>query len=395
MNSYRIIYIATLIRKSLSGEMTPEEQNELDAWLDESPRHRELYDKYKNPDFLLSVDIEKDLAESQEAYSEFMRRLNSKKAVRHISRNRYLVAAVFIAFVCISSIFLYLLSDQDSLTITPDHNALLRQQPSDSVATDSANIMLITADGKKIPMRDPKAMLTVSSGSIKLGDQSIDAHSASGVSPSEVVYNTLKIVRGKRFKMQLSDGTLVWLNADSEIKFPNRFDKKERTVSVKGELFFDVAKDKEHPFIVETPTGKISVLGTAFNVYCYQDEVPVTTLVRGKISYSLGQESVILNSGQQCRVENNKLSVKNVDTYEYVSWINEVIVFKDKTLNEIMNTLSRLYDVNIQYEDPSLKRLPFTGSFKQYEHLDDIIRMIEECGLIHIKQKDNNLIISK
>ena len=394
MNSQRIIYIATLIRKSISGELTSKELNELDAWLDESPRHQELFDKYKSPDFLSSVDFEKDLMESQQAYSEFMYRLNPKTTVRRITRNRYLVAAVFIAFVCISSILLYVLSYKGVPTITSDNLALLQQQ-ADSMAADSTNIVLITADGKKIPMRDPKAMLTVSSGTITVGEQSIDASSQSTVPSSEVVYNTLKILRGKRFKMQLSDGTLVWLNADSEIKFPNRFDKKERTVSVKGELFFDVAKDKEHPFIVETPNGKISVLGTAFNVYCYQDEVPVTTLVRGKIAYSLGKESVILNSGQQCRVENNKLSVKNVDTYEYVSWIDEVIVFKDKTLNEIMNTLSRLYDVNIQYEDQSLKRLPFTGSFKQYEHLDDIIRMIEECGLIHIRQENNKLIISK
>ena len=186
--------------------------------------------------------------------------------------------------------------------------------------------------------------------------------------------------------MQLSDGTLVWLNADSEITFPSSFDGKERKVMAKGELFFDVAENKSHPFIVETPIGKIRVLGTAFNVHCYKDEMPMTTLVRGKIAYSLGKDSVILSPGQQCRVQDNKLSVREVDTYEYVSWIDEVLVFKDKELNEILNTLSRLYDVEIYYENPELKRLPFTGSFKQYEHLDKIIQMIEECGLIHIKQ---------
>ena len=212
---------------------------------------------------------------------------------------------------------------------------------------------------------------------------------------AEVVYNTLKILRGKRFKMQLSDGTLVWLNADSEITFPSNFDGKERKVLAKGELFFDVTENKSQPFIVETPTGNIRVLGTAFNIHCYEDEVPMTTLVRGKIAYSLGKESVILAPGQQCRVEDNKLSVREVDTYEYVSWIDEVLVFKDKELDEILSTLSRLYDVDIYYENPELKRLPFTGSFKQYEHLDKIIRMIEDCGLLRIKQDGKTLTISK
>lgn len=163
----------------------------------------------------------------------------------------------------------------------------------------------------------------------------------------------------------------------------------------KGELLFEVTEDKAKPFIVETPTGRIRVLGTAFNVHCYKDEVTMTTLVRGKIAYSLGEDSVILTSGQQCVVEDNRLSVREVDTYDYVSWIDEVLVFKDKKLDEIMNTLSRLYDVDIYYENPELKRLPFTGSFKQYENLDKIVRMIEECGLIHIRQDGNTLIISK
>lgn len=393
MNNRHIIHIAALIRKSISGEITLEEKRQLEDWLNESARHRELFDKYNNPDFLSSIDFGKDMVESQEAYSNFMQRQKPVKPVRRIIWNKYVAAAVLIAFVCASAIFVYMYDG--GKPHSSSELAVVDVRQTDTVPSDSTDILLITASGEKIPVQSSQKMLSVSSGSIKIGGQSIGEEGQVKAAHTEVVYNTLKILRGKRFKMQLSDGTLVWLNADSEITFPSSFDGKERKVMAKGELFFDVAENKSHPFIVETPIGKIRVLGTAFNVHCYKDEMPMTTLVRGKIAYSLGKDSVILSPGQQCRVKDNKLSVREVDTYEYVSWIDEVLVFKDKELNEILNTLSRLYDVEIYYENPELKRLPFTGSFKQYEHLDKIIQMIEECGLIHIKQDGNTLTISK
>lgn len=393
MNNRHIVYIATLIRKSISGEITLEERKQLEDWLNESARHRELFEKYNNPAFLSSVDLEKDMKESQEAYLDFMKRLKSTNTVHRFAWKKYVAAAVLIAFVSMAAITVYLYNDGESHS--PTELAEVTDRPVDAVPGDSTDILLITASGEKIPVQSSQKMLSVSSGSIKIGEESIEDRVQTKAPDSEVVYNTLKILRGKRFKMQLSDGTLVWLNADSEITFPSSFDGKERKVLAKGELFFDVTEDKAKPFIVETPTGKIRVLGTAFNVHCYKDEVTMTTLVRGKIAYSLGEDSVILTSGQQCVVEDNRLSVREVDTYDYVSWIDEVLVFKDKKLDEIMNSLSRLYDVDIYYENPELKRLPFTGSFKQYENLDKIVRMIEECGLIHIRQDGNTLIISK
>lgn len=393
MDNRHLIYIAELIRKRISGEITLEERKRLEDWLNESAHHRELFEKYKNPDFLLSIDLGKDMEESQEAYSNFMQRLKPKNSVRRFAWNRYVAAAVLIVFACVSAIVAYMHDSEK--THSSSELAVVPVRQTDTIAADLTDILLITAGGEKIPVQSSQKMLSVSSGSIKIGEQSIEENARVKTPQAEVIYNTLKILRGKRFKMQLSDGTLVWLNADSEITFPSSFDGKERKVLAKGELFFDVTEDESHPFIVETPTGNIRVLGTAFNVQCYKAEVPMTTLVRGKIAYSFGKDSVILTPGQQCRVEDNKLSVREVDTYEYVSWIDEVLVFKDKELDEILSTLSRLYDIDIYYENPELKRLPFTGSFKQYEHLDKIIRMIEECGLIHIKQDENMLIISK
>lgn len=392
MDSKRIIYISTLIKKKIINEISSEEEEVLNKWLEESPRHKELFKKYQSPDFLLSINKKEDLIESEMAYSRFRKKLNkSSKSIR-LFANPYVSAACLVVFVSVASLFVYW-SFSENIQETAIHQSIAKNNQQE-IVEDSADMVLITANGEKILMNNPQELMTVSSEAIQVGDKSILKGTQTEKLP-EVTYNTLKILRGKRFKMQLSDGTIVWLNADSEITFPNYFKGENRVVSVKGELFFDVTENKNQPFIVKTNVGDIRVLGTVFNVHCYPGEVPATTLVKGKIVYSLGGKSAVLTPGQQCRVSNNKLIVEDVDTYDYISWIDEIITFKDKKLEEIMNTLSRLYDVNIVYDDQSLKNIPFTGAFKQYEHLDDIIQMIKDCGLIDISRQNNEIIIRR
>lgn len=394
MNASQIVYISSLIKKSLLGEMSPEEQKILDQWLEESPKHRALLEKYCEPDFLLSVDTKEDLRESEIAYSLFMKKLNLRPKQARIMLRRYMAVASLIAFVCTASFLIYWYTDRDLEVMKTDHSSVATIH-SQKTEEKTADALLLTADGESIPMNNSQDTITVSSGGIKMGSQLLVIEKEAKVAQQKVVYNTLKILRGKKFKLQLSDGTMVWLNAESEITFPNYFEGPNRTVSVKGELLFDVTENKSRPFIVNTQQGNIRVLGTVFNVYCYENEMPATTLVRGKIEYSLGERSVVLLPGQQCRVSGNRLTVVDVDTYEYTSWIDEIISFKNKKLEEIMNTLSRLYDVTVSYETPSLKNLPFTGAFRQYENMEDIVQMIEECGLIRIEQRERELIIKK
>lgn len=391
MGNNRMIIVSELIRKKILGIITSEEQKELERWLADSPRCRELLEKYERPEFLASFDPEKDRMEAEEAYEKWTNTGKQKSGKKIIFFKRWSVAAALVALVGLSSFFFYWIMERRAL-----QNRIYTERLMDDnlpeINETQADALLLTADGKRIPMNQSKSVMTVSAEAIKQGEQLITEEKDN--SP-EVVYNTLKILRGKQFKMQLSDGTKVWLNSDSEITFPNRFDGPDRMVSVKGELLFEVPEDKAHPFIVNTEHGVVRVLGTAFNVHCYDDETPMITLVRGKIRYSLGSQSVELTPGQQCRVNDDRLTVVNVDTYEYTAWVDEVITFKNKRLEELMNILGRLYDVTIAYEEPSLKELPFTGAFKQYEQLDEIIRMIEESGLIHIDRKGQEILVRK
>lgn len=388
-----MIIVSELIRKKVLGIITPEEREELECWLAESPRYRELLEKYERPEFLASFDPEKDRMEAEEAYMRWMNARQRKSGSRILFFRRWSVAAALVALMGVSLFFFYRITERREW-----QNRIYSERLSDEPMPESdetlADALLLTADGRRIPMSESKKVMTVSAGAIKQGDRLIAVEEKNSGSP-EVVYNTLKILRGKRFKMQLSDGTKVWLNSESEITFPNRFEGSNRMVSVKGELLFEVTEDKSRPFIVNTGHGVVRVLGTAFNVHCYDNETPMITLVRGKIRYSLGNRSVDLEPGQQCRVNDDGLTVVNVDTYEYTAWVDEVITFKNKRLEELMNVLGRLYDVEIVYEAPSLKELPFTGAFRQYEQLDEILRMIEESGLIHIDREGWKLIIGK
>lgn len=388
-----MIIVSELIRKKVLGIITPEEREELECWLAESPRYRELLEKYERPEFLASFDPEKDRMEAEEAYMRWMNARQRKSGSRILFFRRWSVAAALVALMGVSLFFFYRITERREW-----QNRIYSERLSDKPMLESdetlADALLLTADGRRIPMSESKKVMTVSAGAIKQGDRLIAVEEKNSGSP-EVVYNTLKILRGKRFKMQLSDGTKVWLNSESEITFPNRFEGSNRMVSVKGELLFEVTEDKSRPFIVNTGHGVVRVLGTAFNVHCYDNETPMITLVRGKIRYSLGNRSVDLEPGQQCRVNDDGLTVVNVDTYEYTAWVDEVITFKNKRLEELMNVLGRLYDVEIVYEAPSLKELPFTGAFRQYEQLDEILRMIEESGLIHIDREGRKLIIGK
>lgn len=350
MDTEHLINVSKLIRKSISGEITPEEQKTLDEWINKSPHNKKLFEKYSKPHFLLSFNKEKDLIDANTAYKSFENRLSPKSSFRRVIFNRYVAAASFVAVICSVSFFFFWIAEEKMNSTAISH--VLNKKVDASNLSDSADVVLITANGSKIAMGNSRQMMTVSAQSIIMGKQSI--LNINAAAKDEVSYSTLKIVRGKRFKMQLSDGTIVWLNADSEITFPNKF-VGSRRVRAKGELFFDVTKDLSHPFIVETSKGSIQVLGTAFNLRYYQDELPVTTLVRGKVSYTLNNRSVVLNPGQQCRIENDALKVYNVDTYEYISWVDEMLVFKNKRLDEIMTSLSRLYNVDISYSDERLK----------------------------------------
>lgn len=191
------------------------------------------------------------------------------------------------------------------------------------------------------------------------------------VADQKVIYNTLSVPYGKRFKLKLSDGTIVSLNSGTSLRYPEQFGLNgNRDVYLTGEAFFEVAKDKMHPFIVHANQADIEVLGTTFNVSAYPENPTVnSTLIEGSIRMSEAANStnvILLEPNQMATWQNNskKLAVKEVDPAFYVAWTKGELAFKDTPFSIIAKIIQRTYDVEIINENSDLAKQNFTGTIK-------------------------------
>jgi len=201
--------------------------------------------------------------------------------------------------------------------------------------------------------------------------------------PSSTETISLITPRGGKFKIVLTDGTQIWLNSASKLMFPNRFAALERNVVAEGEMYFEVAKRKAQPFIVNSGKNQIKVFGTHFNVTNYQDDrVFKATLLEGKVAVTNGTSSTFLQPGQQAisKHKDPHIKVLEVDTQQQIAWKNGLFSFKDTELSQVMRQISRWYDVDVKFENnPS--RHYFTGKIRREAELTKVLEMLEFTGV--------------
>ncbi|MCM0666810.1 FecR family protein [Flavobacterium tyrosinilyticum] len=205
------------------------------------------------------------------------------------------------------------------------------------------------------------------------------------VQDHKVIYNTLSIPYGKRFKLKLSDGTVVSLNSGTTLRYPEQFGLNgNRNVYLTGEAFFEVAKDKMHPFIVHANQADIEVLGTTFNVSAYPENPTVnSTLIEGSIKMSEAlnpSNAILLEPNQMATWQNNskKLVLKEVDPTFYAAWTKGELAFKDTPFSTIAKIIQRTYDVEIINENSDLARQNFTGTIKISESsVENILELLK------------------
>jgi len=206
----------------------------------------------------------------------------------------------------------------------------------------------------------------------------------------EIKYNYLTIPRGGQFFLELSDGTLVWLNSESQLKYPVNFNKGEtrKVELVYGEAFFDVSPSIDHSnssFVVINKSQEVEVLGTEFNIKAYLGESNIyTTLVEGKVSVSSGLETRILKPSQQLHLnlENNTKTIKTVDVYNEIAWKEGVFSFENKSLKDMMIVLSRWYDVDVIFKNKTIQNEEFIGVLRKNQELHEILTIIKNFGII-------------
>ena len=372
-----ITHIADLIVAELTGKIDDAGRRELEKWKYETPEHLRLYDLYQSTDIVArKFEFIKEYS-AIEAYQEFAGRVKqAKRQKRTLVLYRY-VAAVVLLFVLGGSFYFF----HD----TKDESIVFVQK----IQPGSCKAILTEPDGTKIDISDTTFLAFVQKSvmSRKNGEEKVVA---------ETLYHTITIPRGGEYDLLLSDGSRLRMNSESEIRVPVTFEKGQREVFMKGEIYFDIVRDSLAPFVVHTHQGDIRVLGTSFNVRDYQDEDFLeTTLVNGKVAFEREGNYSYLKPGEQLRLnkEDGKTTVETVDVLLYCSWKDGRFVFEKQRLEVIMNTIARWYNINVFYESSSVKDILFTGNIKRYGDLEQVVSMLKLINKIDIKIKDRNVFV--
>ena len=256
-------------------------------------------------------------------------------------------------------------------------------------------VELILSTGERVIL-DQQSALVEGMNETGIQNDSVSGldYTAAKVQGEEIIYNTMRVPVGEFYQLALSDGSKVWLNSMTELRFPVTFTGEERRVYLTGEAYFEVAHDSKYPFIVETEKGmEVKVYGTEFNMNTYRENMVQTVLVKGKVGIRVDDtgKEVMLAPGQIAEYEEKTgtVRVEEVDPYRYIAWRDGEFVFERETIEEIMERLSRWFDVKVSYENESLKRKRFTGVISRYEDIEQVLRLIEGPATLRFEVEDN------
>lgn len=212
----------------------------------------------------------------------------------------------------------------------------------------------------------------------------------------DIVYHTLRIPAGADYQVTLADGTKVWLNCESTLRYPVEFGEEQREVFLDGEGYFEVNKAAEWPFIVNTEEMKVRVTGTKFNVKSYSTEPVVhATLVEGSVRAYTDHTRVQLTPSEQFRLDKmtGETSVRKVDTEVYTGWTEGMFVFRNQRMEEVMNDLARWYKMTVFYSSSEVKDIHISANLGRYENIDDLLEIINESGKVVAIRKENTITI--
>lgn len=245
---------------------------------------------------------------------------------------------------------------------------------------------IILASGKIIILSDAKSGVIVDESKLTYNDGIITDISAA----AEMTLNT---PRGGTYQITLSDGTKVWLNAASSLTYTAALNEQgERRVKLEGEAYFEVAKDKKHPFIVSSNKQEVKVLGTHFNISSYADDASTkTTLLEGSVNVN----GHILNPDQLAVNLGGKINVFQADIESVMAWKEGEFNFNNEELGSIMKKIARWYDVDVHYEDPQMIRAKFWGAISRFKNISDVLRMLEKTNKVQFKVEGRRIMVMK
>ena len=370
-----IFQLARIIAASLKGNANDEEQRTLREWLSVSTRNKKIYDEFKD-----GKRLEQKIVESQQINwkNDYQHFITKRQRTRKHRRMKTIIRYAAILTLPIVAAGIFLLQKNDRQTIV---------SISEVIKPGEHKAVLITGGGERITLSDSTlSPIQEQNGMIV----NVTNNKVSYILPEDSlctqgspIFNTLQIPRGGEYFLTLADGTEVWLNAETEIRYPVQFTGDKRVVYLDGEAYFTVAPDKNKPFTVVSTHASVSVLGTQFNFRAYPDERDVqTTLVSGSVIMQSEKykQQIKLVPGEQGVLEKNsaKLMKQEVNTYLYTAWKDGRFAFRDARLEDLFNILARWYDLSVFYQSPEAKDIRFTGDLNKTDDFKSILKIIEQ-----------------
>ncbi|PTT03766.1 anti-sigma factor [Pedobacter sp. HMWF019] len=372
-----------LYEKFLSGTSSPEEEADIKAYQDEF----ELIDGPWNAE-MMGAQVEM----RDQIRQKLLNNIRVHKSHQIGLVKRWLTAAVLL--LCVSAGLIFLSRSTNSSQQGLAHHHL---KSGNSVVPGGNKAVLTLADGSVVALDSSSISKTIKQGNTSILNESkgLLVYAANGPSGSAPLFNKIAVPRGGQYQLKLPDGTVVWLNSASSLRFPTQFSGKERSVELNGEAYFEVAKNKEMPFKVHVRDMEVRVLGTHFNIMAYDDEESInTTLLEGSVKVSNALQTATIRPGQQASLKKSSgmLGVEDVNIAEAIAWKNGKFLFADEDIETIMRRISRWYDVDVEYKG-NLSDKNFAGSISRYEDVSEVLKMLELTGTIHFKIEGRRIIV--
>ena len=376
------------IKAYLDGRLTPEEESGFRQWLNASEANRVLLNRVQDERILAGKICFAKRNNKQKSWDNIQKKIRKRPSIFvHFMRYAAILAIAVLVGVAVYQMLDYQKEDSDKLFVQEQATAVKGEYKAYLELATGERLVLHRLD--KVMTRIKGAMIkTEDEGTVVVNEQRTDTV----VEESE--YNRLVVPRGGEYKIVLADGSRVWINSQSILEFPTCFVEGVRRVRLRGEAYFEVARNVEKPFIVEVENKEIRVLGTAFNVSDYNGTL-VTTLVSGQVQVAVNDKDYILMPSMQIRVEGDDVLVKQVDVREFTAWKDGVFIFRKQRLREVMDILSRWYDVDVFYQNMELQDLHFTGTIQRHSEISDMLKFLEKTDMVKFTLSGKTLIVYK
>ncbi len=391
----------SFLHKLASGKASEEEIAYFNNWLEtlNAMQFQEFIDDYQKILLMQTPNDDADINIWNDIEQKINRYERNKAFTKLIKLTGWIAAASIFLAVALSIVFL---SKNDKNPM--DSQQLTQKHIFKDINPGSNKAILKLADGSTIILGDNShKMVVLQSSSFITTTKNGQLVYETKVNNSDagVTYNTIETPKGGQYKVILPDGTKVWLNASSSLKFPTVFKGRERRVEMSGEGYFEVAKDAIIPFIVSTEREVVKVLGTHFNINSYkEDKYSRTTLVEGKVkvSFPIGdnlkeEQSIILKPGQQSVINENSMNVITTDIQETLAWKNGEFMFNNEDIEDAMIKIARWYDVEIVYPRP-IKRTSIWGAVSRFKNISEVLKVLELTGSIHFKVEGRKVYVT-